>query len=241
MKSYADKSKQHTTQSVANAISSDQKATTTPLQLKDNRPKTIVQLKSLETDAIPLSTKSNDLVQKVSKGIIQMGKKNKVLEDDKKKKKKSRGKKVKRFIRKEAPKKRGKVRKQRTLGVRKVKPGFSIDDRTKLLGVKLGEGHKLLNTNPKKKNKRKTTPKVEERLTRHMNAAIKGQPSKARAIKMKGQNIAWEVDRATKKKQAERGPRHVLQHQGGGAEGDPLDYFEDRDYGNMSETDSSSD
>ena len=117
----------------------------------------------------------------------------------------------------------------------------TIDDRTKRLGVKLGEGHKLSNTERKKRNKRKTTARVEERATRHMNAAIRGEPSKARWTgAKKGQNYVWELDRATKKKQDARGPRHILQHPSEGSPGDPIDYFEDRDYGSMSETDEES-
>ena len=102
--------------------------------------------------------------------------------------------------------------------------------------VQLGQFHKEGSAKPAK---RKTTARVEERLTRHINDNLRGQKSKAKMIKMKGQNVMWEVGRKTKAKQAEKGPRHVLMHTGGGAsEDDPLDYFEDQDYGAMSETDS---
>ena len=51
-----------------------------------------------------------------------------------------------------------------------------------------------------------------------------------------GNEIEWEVDRATKAKQDEKGPRLDLMHEGAGAVGDPHDIFE-RGSGNMSDTD----
>lgn len=121
-----------------------------------------------------------------------------------------------------------------------------ILNRIRRLGVKLGQYHKQGSEKPQPRRGeeprtwRETTPKVEERLTRHMNAALRGEPSKARITGMAGSNIAWTVDRATREKQESEGPRHVLQHTGGGGNGDPLDYFEDEEAGDMSETEGES-
>lgn len=110
-------------------------------------------------------------------------------------------------------------------------------DRTKDLGVKLGKKHKA-GQGPA--DKRKTTAKVAERLSRHMNAALEGLPSKATMTGMAGKNIAWTVNRTTAEKQESHGPRHVLQHIGGGGPGDPLDFFEDEEAGPMSDTEDES-
>ncbi|MBY0234710.1 MAG: DUF4157 domain-containing protein, partial [Burkholderiaceae bacterium] len=105
-------------------------------------------------------------------------------------------------------------------------------------GVKLGNFHKVGSDRP---TKRKTTGRVEKRLTRKLNRAIKTGSNKARVIGMEGQNIRWEVDRATRAKQVLRGPRKVLQHTGSGTPGAQMDYFEDEVNNPMSETDEESD
>lgn len=107
-------------------------------------------------------------------------------------------------------------------------------------GVQLGAAHQAGSRVP---GKTISTPKTGERLARHMNAFLEGQPSKATPTGPDGQgNIAWEVRRAKAAKQASRGSRTVLQHMGGGGDDDPLDFFEDRGAarGNMSDTDSDS-
>nr|WP_295076409.1 DUF4157 domain-containing protein [uncultured Roseateles sp.] len=116
-------------------------------------------------------------------------------------------------------------------------PDGDILDRTQELGVKLGNKHKA---SSKKRGVSKSTTKVQERIERHINAAVQGNPSKASYGGRNGQNLLWEVARATKAKQALRGPRRILQHPGGGGEDDPLDLFEDG-RGNHSDTDSESD
>ncbi|ALT76848.1 hypothetical protein AT984_06230 [Paucibacter sp. KCTC 42545] len=116
-------------------------------------------------------------------------------------------------------------------------PDGDVLDRTQERGVKLGNKHKA---SSKKSGVSKSTAKVQERIERHINAAVQGNSSKATYGGREGQNLLWEVARATQAKQALRGSRRVLQHPGGGGEDDPLDLFEDG-RGNHSDTDSESD
>lgn len=114
-------------------------------------------------------------------------------------------------------------------------PDGKILDRTQALGVKLGDKHKETSAHP---TSSKSTAKVEERLERQINAAAQNQPSKATYQGRNGNNLVWNVERATAEKQKRKGSRRVFQHSGGGGQGDALDFFEDG-LGNHSDTDDS--
>lgn len=245
MNSYADKTKQSQSQSVANAMAENQQTETTPFQLKDNRSQSKDQLKVQSQEQPiqrflipgPNNTKRNPTYSsshdrsKEFKSEEEADAYDRKLEAEKN----AAATKTTTSEKDVAPEEE----KTNEEVVSKPKPtSLPIDDRTKARGVKLGKGHKH---DSKKVGKRKTTEKVEERATRHMMAAIRGESSKARVVGKKGNNISWELDRAKKEKQERKGPRHILQHRGGGGDGDPLDYFEDQDYGAMSDTDSESD
>ncbi|MGO9265108.1 MAG: hypothetical protein ACLQBA_09525 [Candidatus Binataceae bacterium] len=94
--------------------------------------------------------------------------------------------------------------------------------------VKLGDKHRQ--ASPRKAST-KTTPRTEERLTRHLNEHLQGNPSKAQFVGLEGENAAFEINRSTSERQKLKGSRHALAHLGGGDnEGVPLDYFEDQTY-----------
>lgn len=114
-------------------------------------------------------------------------------------------------------------------------PDEEIFERTESQGVKLGDKHQASSM---RGGGSKSTAKVQERIERHINAAVQEQTSKASYGGRVGQNLLWEVRRATAKKQGLRGSRRVLQHPGGGNGNGPLDIFEEG-FGNRSDTDDS--
>lgn len=262
MNTHTDKTQENKSQSVANETSQMRRSGKSSLQFVDNRPEAVAQRKLQEmannspqvsqlrefqeTADEHLQVKLNG-EQVLQRFVVAVGKKNLKYYSsyDKSKKLFDDPDLAEAYDREleeqQKPKAEAPSQEQGPEVVQEPVVVPAIDDRTKRLGVKLGEGHKLSNTKRSKRNKRKTTARVEERATRHMNAAIKGEPSKARRTgARKGQDYVWELDRATKEKQDDRGPRHILQHPSEGRLDDPIDYFEDRDYGSMSETDEES-
>lgn len=105
----------------------------------------------------------------------------------------------------------------------------------KARGVKLGEAHKFGSKTP---GKSKSTPKVEERIIRHMNEHLKGNKSKATLLGRKDGDLIWAIERSIKSRQATKGSRIVLQHIGSGDATSPPDAFESG-RGQMSESEDS--